>query len=96
LERKFEKWKLENNELSQEVLLCLKLVRIKNHPLFNLWGDLVLNENYYEDKLLSYIADLKRIKKVLKKWLYFLFIQESKKYRENEIHFALKEFFVKV
>ena len=47
LERKFESWIMNNHELSQQVLLCLKLVRIKNHPLFNFWGDLVLSENRY-------------------------------------------------
>ena len=84
---------MENYELSQQVLLSLKSTRLRKLPLFNLLGDLTLSEIYYKDVLKSYIVDLKRIRINLVKWLHFLYVQESKIYRENEIHFTLKELF---
>jgi len=93
MDRKFERWQMKKSGFSQHVLLYLKSAQIRKTPLFNMVGEPVLSEEYYECLLKSYIERLSNIRIVLVNWLFYLFSHEKRKYGKNTIHYSLRELF---
>jgi len=95
MDRKHERWILEDNGFSPRLLFKLKNLRIRNFPLvqLHLSGRKDLGQGYYKRLLISYIKKSHLIKCSLVKWLNFLSIVEGKLYGRLEIHDSLKKIF---
>ena len=93
MDRKSEYWKIEDKEFSKQLILDLKLVKIRKHSLVSLLREVMLSKKYYNLLLISYIKKISKILNNLFKWMQFLYKHEIKKYSMMQVHDSLKSLF---
>jgi len=93
IDRKHERWILEDIAFSQRVLFNLKNLRLEKFSFVQFPIKQDMDQAGYKKVLLSYIEKLHLIKCSLVKWLKFLYIIEGKIYDRLEIHECLRMVF---